>query len=163
MFNLHPTRIAELLQLVTAPAFLIAGIGTFISVLTTRLSRVLDRAREEDELDGGDDDATHETNPARVEFDRRMREVLALRARLISRAIALATGSAILVCLLIAALFADTLTSIDLSALIGLLFIATVFTLVAGLIVFLREVFVATAMLRRSYFRPGRGTLKRAA
>lgn len=160
MFNLHPTRIAELLQLVTAPAFLIAGIGTFISVLTTRLSRVVDRARDEDEVD---DETTHEPNPARVEFDRRMRELLATRARLISRAIALATGSAILVCFLIAALFADTLTAIDLSGLVGLLFIGTVFTLVAALIVFLREVFVATSMLRRSHFRPGRGALRRAA
>jgi hypothetical protein len=163
MFNPHPTRIAELLQLVTAPAFLIAGIGTFISVLTARLSRVVDRARDEDEQDDRDDDGTREPNPARVEFDRRMRELLATRARLISRAIALATISAILVCLLIAVLFADTVTATDLSTVVALLFIGTVFALVASLIVFLREVFVATSMLRGSYFRPGRGTLKRAA
>jgi hypothetical protein len=160
MFDLHPTRIAELLQLVTAPAFLIAGIGTFVSVLTARLARVVDRARDED--DDADDD-TREPNPARIEFDRRMREMLALRARLINRAIALATASAIAVCLLIAALFLDSLTAVDMSWMIGMLFVATVFTLAASLIVFLREVFVATSMLRRSNFRPGRGALRRAA
>ena len=160
MFNLHPTRIAELLQLVTAPAFLIAGIGTLINVLTARLSRVVDRAR--DEFDE-EEDPTREPNPQRIEFDRRMRETLALRARLINRSMALATFSAILVCVLIAALFFDALTEIDLSLVIGLLFIATVFTLAGSLIVFIREVFVATAMLRRSHFRPGRGALRRAA
>jgi hypothetical protein len=160
MFDLHPTRIAALLQLVTAPAFLIAGIGTFINVLTTRLSRVVDRAREED--DEPDDDL-REPNPARVEFDRRMREMLALRARLINRAIALATASAIAVCILIAALFVDSLTTADMSWIIGLLFVATVFALAASLVVFLREVFVATSMLRRANFRPGRGALRRAA
>ena len=65
--------------------------------------------------------------------------------------------------MLIAALFFDALTEIDLSLVIGLLFIATVFTLAGSLIVFIREVFVATAMLRRSHFRPGRGALRRAA
>ena len=160
MFNLHPTRIAEMLQLVTAPAFLIAGIGTLINVLTARLSRVVDRAR--DEFDE-EEDPTREPNPQRIEFDRRMRDTLALRARLINRSMALATFSAILVCVLIAALFFDALTEIDLSLVIGLLFIATVFTLAGSLIVFIREVFVATAMLRRSHFRPGRGALRRAA
>ena len=160
MFTLHPTRIAELLQLVTAPAFLIAGIGTLINVLTARLSRVVDRAR--DEFDE-EEDPTREPNPQRIEFDRRMRDTLALRARLINRSMALATFSAILVCVLIAALFFDALTEIDLSLVIGLLFIATVFTLAGSLIVFIREVFVATAMLRRSHFRPGRGALRRAA
>ena len=91
MFNLHPTRIAEL-QLVTAPAFLIAGIGTLINVLTARLSRVVDRAR--DEFDE-EEDPTREPNPQRIEFDRRMRDTLALRARLINRSMALATFSAI--------------------------------------------------------------------
>lgn len=160
MFTLHPTRIAELLQLVTAPAFLIAGIGTLINVLTARLSRVVDRAR--DEFDD-DEDPARESNPQRVEFDRRMRDTLALRARLINRSMALATFSAILVCVLIAALFFDALTEVDLSVVVGLLFIATVFTLAASLIVFIREVFVATAMLRRAHFRPGRGALRRAA
>lgn len=160
MFNVHPTRIAELLQLVTAPAFLIAGIGTLINVLTARLSRVVDRAR--DEFDE-DEDPAREPNPQRLEFDRRMRDTLALRARLINRSMALATFSAILVCVLIAALFFDALTEVDLSVVVGLLFIATVFTLAGSLIVFIREVFVATAMLRRSHFRPGRGALRRAA
>ena len=159
MFSLHPTRIAELLQLVTAPAFLIAGIGTFINVLTSRLARVVDFARVEYE----EDETTHEPNPARVEFDRHMRLLLATRARLINRAIALAAFSAIAVCLLIAALFTDALTSVDLSFFVGLLFIVAVFALVASLILFLREVFVATSMLRRSHFRPGRGALRRAA
>ena len=73
MFNLHPTRIAELLQLVTAPAFLIAGIGTLINVLTARLSRVVDRAR--DEFDEEEDAAI----VAMVE-DAQERGSLALRA-----------------------------------------------------------------------------------
>jgi len=162
MFNLHPTRIAELLQLVTAPAFLIAGIGTLLNVLTARLARVVDVDRARDEFDE-DDDPGREPSPERAAFDRRMRDTLAIRARLMNRSIALATFSAILVCLLIDALFTDALTAIDLSLVVGLLFVATVFTLVASLIVFLREVFVATAMLRRSHFRPGRGALRRAA
>ncbi len=160
MFNLHPTRIAELLQLVVAPAFLIASVGTFVNVLNTRLSRVIDLAR--DVYDEEPDDA-REANPARVAFDRKMRELFALRARLLNRAITLSTASAVMVCVLIAALFTDALTAADLSLFVGLLFIATVFALAASLIVFLRDVFVSTAMVRRSEFRPGRGPARRVA
>ena len=68
-----------------------------------------------------------------------------------------------MVCVLIAALFTDALTAADLSLFVGLLFIATVFALAASLIVFLRDVFVSTAMVRRSEFRPGRGPARRVA
>jgi len=39
------TTISEAIQLAVAPVFLLTGIGAILSVLTTRLGRVVDRAR----------------------------------------------------------------------------------------------------------------------
>ena len=45
MFELHTTEVARILQSVIAPAFLLAGIGTFINVMTQRLVKILDQAQ----------------------------------------------------------------------------------------------------------------------
>ena len=73
---------------------------------------------------------------------------LSRRARLINRAISLATISALLVCAVIAALFFGVFFSIDVSTLVGLVFIASMLTLMGGLLAFLREVHVAIRSLR---------------
>jgi Protein of unknown function (DUF2721). len=44
-FSLEVSDIAHVIQLSVAPVFLLAGISGFLSVLSIRLSRIVDRAR----------------------------------------------------------------------------------------------------------------------
>ena len=73
---------------------------------------------------------------------------LAKRARLIGRSIALCTITALLICALIAVLFLAAFLRFDASVPVALLFIGAMFTFFVGLVVFLREIFLAIYNLR---------------
>ena len=132
--------VAHAIQLAVAPVFLLTGIGAMLSVMTNRLGRVIDRARFlEQKLkivqgSDGEDIRSH-------------LKTLAYRARLIGRAINLCTTTALLVCTVIALLFIGAFLGLDPSIPVALLFIAAMGALVAGLLWFLREIFVATSSL----------------
>ncbi len=132
--------VAHAIQLAVAPVFLLTGIGAMLSVMTNRLGRVIDRARFlEHKLEtaaGAENDAI-----------RSHLRTLAYRAKLIGRAINLCTTTALLVCSVIALLFIGAFLGLDPSIPVALLFIAAMAALVAGLLWFLREIFVATSSL----------------
>ncbi len=73
---------------------------------------------------------------------------LSQRAKLVNRAISLATSCALLVCLVIVGLFAAAFTSTPVGLYIGWLFVIGLIALIGALVVFLREIYVATAALR---------------
>lgn len=132
--------VAHAIQLAVAPVFLLTGIGAMLSVMTNRLGRVIDRARVlEQKLE------TAQANDA--ETLKSHLKTLAFRAKLIGRAIYLCTTTALLVCTVIALLFVGGFLGLDPSIPVALLFIAAMAALVAGLLWFLREIFVATASL----------------
>jgi hypothetical protein len=162
MFDLHPTEIAQVLQEVIAPAFLLAGIGTFINVMSQRLSRVVDLAREYSAVDDEGGVPPH-YEATRVSLNERVHDALSRRAQLMNRAIALGTLAAVMICSLIALQFADALVDVDLSLIVALTFLLAMGTLVAALATFLREVFLATKTLRKAYLRAGRQPLRKAA
>ena len=60
----------------------------------------------------------------------------------------LCTTSAFLACTIIVVLFLEAFLSLNRAGVIALLFITAMLTLIAGLLIFLREVFLATASLR---------------
>ena len=95
--------IAQIIQLAVAPVFLLAGIGAILSVVTMRLGRVVDRARQlEDALRADPDELS----------DCRMRAELAVldkRMVFCQRAIGLCTIAALFVCFVVAALFVGVL------------------------------------------------------
>jgi hypothetical protein len=133
--------ISHLIQLSVAPVFLLSGVGALLNVLTNRLARIVDRARQRE--------AEFPTSsPLRVPVLREALAALALRARLISWAISLATGCALLVCVVIVVLFLDTFFEIDLGPAIAIGFVLAMLALIAALMCFLHEVFVATRALR---------------
>ncbi len=146
MSDLHVTEIARVVQQVIAPAFMMAGIGTFLSVMAQRLARIIDRAREVS-YDADDPDETADLAA--------LRDQLAIRAKLIQRGIVLCTLAAIVICGLIALMFLDALIHDSLARLIGFVFIGVMGTMMVGLTYFLREVFVATASLRARHIRSG--------
>jgi hypothetical protein len=129
------TDIARVIQLSVAPVFLITGIGGLLSVLSGRLGRTIDRSR-----------VLH-AMPVNDEIVNELL-VLSRRAKLIYRAITLGTTSALLVCLVIVSLFISAVVSFPIGAVIAVLFVAAVIALIAALVHFLREVFLATRALR---------------
>jgi hypothetical protein len=129
------------IQLAVAPVFLLTGVAAFLGVLTNRLARIIDRARMlEDMLE-------HASEHERVDAEREL-VALSRRARLINRSIALAVICALMICTLVALLFAGAFLGLDMRVPVGAAFVATMFALIVALISFLREVFVATRNLR---------------
>jgi Protein of unknown function (DUF2721) len=125
-------EIAHLIQLSIAPVFLLTGVGTLLNVLSGRLARIIDRARVlEQRL---------ETEPRKEAAIVKELRILEKRGRLIYHAIRLSTTSALLVCLVIAALFATSLLHSSTRLIVIGLFIAAMLATIASLILFLREV-----------------------
>jgi hypothetical protein len=74
--------------------------------------------------------------------------VLSKRAKLNGRAITLCTATALLVCTVIAVLFLSAFLRFDASIPVALLFIAAMLCFFLGLLLFLREIYLATMNLR---------------
>ena len=135
------STIAQVIQLAVAPVFLLTGVGAILGVLTHRLARIIDRARA---IEGRLPVASEGEKSA---FHCQL-NVLRRRARLANWAISLCTTSAFLVCTIIVVLFLEAFLSLNRPGVIALLFIAAMLALIAGLLVFLREIYLATASLR---------------
>jgi hypothetical protein len=139
--------ITHTIQLAVAPVFLLTAIGTALGVFAARLGRVVDRARAiENQLDTHGDSQGHGQNLLFEELRR-----LDTRARLIHFALTMGTVAALLVCLLIATAFVGYLLSVNLGVMVALVFILAVLAFMAALLFFLREIFLAIAMLRFRY------------
>jgi type IV secretory pathway VirB6-like protein len=131
----HVTDIAHTIQLAIAPVFLLTALGTMLSVFSTRLGRIVDRAR-----------ILGERLPQASE-DRRaalLEEIAALarRRHFVNIAITGATSAALLVCILIAVAFLGAILHVDTARLIAGLFIAVMATFITALVFFLREILI---------------------
>jgi hypothetical protein len=91
-------ELAHTIQMATAPVFVLTGIGAFLNVMVGRLGRVVDRARM---LEERFTPVGHEQHQRQV-WELRL---LDQRIRIVSRSILLCTGSAALICAVVAALF----------------------------------------------------------
>jgi hypothetical protein len=137
----HITDVAHVIQLAVAPVFLLSGVGVTLTVLTNRLARIIDRARV---LEGRLSDQSVEPHPK----EQSELQLLARRAKLVNLAITLCTTCALLISVMIAALFVGAFLEVDLSRLIAGLFVIAMLAFVGGLLWFLREIYLATATLR---------------
>jgi hypothetical protein len=135
--------IAHVIQLAIAPVFLLTGVGTILAVLSNRLGRAVDRSRVvENLLPGlaGDVLALAQDELA----------LLSRRTQLIYTSIVLAVGCALFVCLLIAVAFIDAFLAVNLAQTLGALFVLAMLALIACLVIFLREIFLAVTSARRA-------------
>ena len=139
--NLAVNTVAEIVRLALAPVFLLSGIGAFVNVLASRLSRIVDRSRQIEPLLLASRGAEH---------DRWIGDLVILdrRMSLISWATGLSVASAVLTCLVVVLLFAATLTRTHLGDAIALLFIASMLTIGAGFAIFLIETTIAGRAVR---------------
>lgn len=146
----HPTlprmtteiTLAQPIQLALTPVFLLSAIGAMLNVVAGRLARVVDRARVlEADLPTHTDDATRA--PVLAEL-----RALARRMQLANTAVSLCVASALASCLLIAALFLASATSLRASQFVPVLFVIVMALLVGGLSAFLAEVRIAMRSVR---------------
>jgi len=135
--------IAHVIQLAVAPVFLLTGVGTLLAVLSGRLGRAVDRGRVLEDLAPGL--AGEALALAQEEL-----ALLSRRIRLIYTAIVLAVACALFICLLIAVAFIDAFLAVNLALMISLLFVLAMLALIAGLVAFLREIFLAVTSARRA-------------
>ena len=130
-------RVQSVVQLSLAPAFLLAGIGAIMNVMTNRLIWVANKIeRIIMARDTG--------KPAAVE------ELPALERRrvLAQRAVMLSTAAALTICIVIALLFVSAFISAPLGTLVAFAWIVTMGFLVAGLGAFWLETRTAAARNR---------------
>ena len=136
------TDVAHTIELSVAPVFLLAGVGAFLNVVTSRLGRAVDRARVLEERLAADQEGAE--NP-RIRDEL---QVLDRRMTLAQRSIVLFCFSALLVCVLVATLFIAEFSGLPLGMLVGMLFVGAMIALIGGLALFLAEVSIATRILR---------------
>lgn len=138
------TQLSSAIQVAIAPVFLLSALGTILSVLTTRLGRVVDRARV---LAARASDAetmsTGGSLPPVTEI-----AVLRRRRALVNYAITAAVIAALLVCLVIALAFLSFMLHQDFSQLMAWLFVLAMAAFIATLLFFLREIVLTVASMR---------------
>lgn len=124
----------QAIQLALGPVFLLTAIAGLLNVMTGRLARIIDRGR---------DLAGQTSEAAQQEL-----ATLERRRHIASSAITACVLAALLVCMVIAALFLEVWIGVPLKWLVGLFFFAATGALVLGLGYFLREVRMATHTVR---------------
>jgi hypothetical protein len=127
------STVSATIQAAIAPVFLLAGIGAFLNVMVGRLARIVDRARDIEQLH------PRSTGP---EHDRHVWElrIIDRRISVINNAIFLCTASALAICIVVALLFVSRLGNLHVGIWVAIAFILSMLLLMAGLIYFLFEV-----------------------
>lgn len=128
--------VAETIQLSVTPVFLLVATGALLNVLTGRLARVVDRSRALMERWAETDGAEHERVVSELRAaDRRM--------DIINNSILAAVMCGIVVCLLVALLFAQAIAGFNLGLAASWAFAVAMLLLLASLTLFLVEVRMA--------------------
>ncbi|OGA08720.1 MAG: hypothetical protein A3D95_00040 [Betaproteobacteria bacterium RIFCSPHIGHO2_12_FULL_69_13] len=147
--ELHVPEIAGVIQLAVAPVFMLTAVGAILAALNMRLGRAVDRRRIlEERLHSM---TAEEARTAKEELD-----TIAQRIRLAYLAILCAVLAGLFTCLLIAAAFLGAFVKSDLSYVIGSMFVLAMLALIACLLSFLREIFLAVATPRHAPALPPR-------
>lgn len=132
--------ISHVIQLSVAPVFLLTSIGTILGVLSTRLARIVDRARALS-------DRLEDASEAKVAAIHAEMRTLAQRRRLVNLAVTCGTTAALLVCVSIATVFMGAVMKAGVATAVASLFILAMAAFVAALVFFLREVLLAVRSL----------------
>ncbi|WP_033075544.1 DUF2721 domain-containing protein [Sphingopyxis sp. MWB1] len=134
--SLDASAIAQTIQLSVTPVFLLVATGSLLNVLTGRLSRVVDRSRVLMDRWAETEGAEHEKVVAELRWaDRRM--------DVINNSIGTAVACGIVVCVLVALLFTQAFTGLNLAVAASWAFALAMLLLLVSLILFLVEVRMA--------------------
>jgi uncharacterized membrane protein YgcG len=128
------SQLAQVITQAIAPAFLLGALAAFVSVLTLRMNRVVDRSQMLNAIDDADETRAH------LKADvARMRQ----RAVLLNNATLFATLSAISATLLVMVAFVSAFFSIQHERGIAFLFVVALGFFATALVNFAREIRIA--------------------
>ncbi|WP_174298821.1 DUF2721 domain-containing protein [Sphingomonas bacterium] len=132
-FSPAVSTIADTIQLSLSPVFMLAGVASLLNLLALRLARVVDRARILEDMH------PRSTGP---DHDRHVWELRLLdrRMTLITLALYLGVGCAILTSAMVALLFSAELFKLRIGRYIAAAFIVAMALLTASLVTFMVEV-----------------------
>jgi drug/metabolite transporter (DMT)-like permease len=136
------TDLAQIIQIVVAPVFMLTGIAGFLNVMSGRLGRIVDRARIIERR------IMLLKNPTYLEMSQKELKNLWRRVNLINRAIGLCVASALFVCGVVVCLFVGDLWQINFRNAVIALFTISLILLIFALLTFLKEVQLATRNLQ---------------
>jgi Protein of unknown function (DUF2721) len=133
--------VAHVIQLSVAPVFLLTAVGAILGVLSTRLGRIVDRSRVlADRLSGLSPEARP---PLELEL-----ALLRRRRHLVNMAITCGTCAALMVAGVIASAFLGFLLGWRVAGAVAVLFILAMLFVMAALLLFLREIFIAATRVQ---------------
>jgi hypothetical protein len=134
-------ELVPVLQEAIGPVILISGVGLLLLSLTNRFGRAADRSRLLIREMRGASEADRSRLAGQV-------QILFRRARLIQVAIIFATLSVLFAALLIIALFCTALLKLELAIGISFLFMGCLASLIASLLIFLRDIHLSLKALK---------------
>lgn len=133
--------IAQTIQLALAPVFVLVAIGNIMNLLSSRLGRVVDRARHLQDQHIATAGPAHDMVVAEIRLiDRRI--------HLVTRAILLLVISGLAIGITVAVLFCQQLVGADLQLVAAATFLVAIGLMMWALVLFLRETRVAAEQLR---------------
>ena len=134
------SQVAQTIQLALAPVFLLAGIGAFLNVCVSRLSRIIDRARDVEKW---------VLSTRGKEHDRMVGEIRVLDRRMsvVNSAIFFSVASACAVCLVVILLFAGNLFNAHLGTPVAILFSLAMVLQAAAFATFIQEIRLASRII----------------
>jgi len=133
--------IAHTIQLALAPVFVLVAIGNILNILSTRLGRIVDRARHLQSRHGETEGREHDMVVAEIRG-------LDARIDLITKAIRNLVVAGLSIGMTVAILFVEEIAGYPLEGVAGVFFLAAIALLMWGLVLFLRETRIAAALLR---------------
>lgn len=134
---MQPESLSKAIQLSVAPVFLLAGIGALMNVISARLARIVDAARQ-----------ARDAARAGEALDERQRRSYRRRMQLTIRAIELLTAATLLISAVVAVTFFSVISRVNLTLVVVPLFIAAMSLLMLASLCFLRDVQMASRHLR---------------
>lgn len=144
MLTLSVAEILPILQTAIGPTILISGVGLLLLTMTNRLGRVIDRYRV----------LLKEIQNAPAEkrgrYDIQLK-VLWRRAKLVRMAIALAAASQLLASVLIIVIFSVAVTHVEITWLIGSIFIICMLCLISAMVAFLWDINLSVASFKHEF------------
>lgn len=141
------STISHLIEISVAPVFLLASVGALLGVFTNRLSRIIEKFESIDALLVSLGEHSHEMN--KVAKLMQQRQLLEKRVANMNVSIFLCTTTGILVAFSIVTIFMSTFFIFDGALLIAVLFVAGMVALVSALLLFVREIILATQFVKR--------------
>jgi hypothetical protein len=131
--TIQTSQLVAALQQAVGPVVVISGVGLLLLIMTNRLSRIVDRSRALAHMVRNDEGEAKEA--ARVQL-----KMLGQRAEFVRRAILLASVCVLLIALLVISIFITALFGVEVPWLIAGFFIASMLSLIASLVMFIREI-----------------------